>query len=120
MMRKLLASAAAIAMVASLGASLRAESKTVKGEVIDVMCHSKKPENTGASHADCALSCAKRGATMAIMTTDGAVYTIAGDYTADNNKKLLDYVAKTVEATGDVTEADGKKVINVASMKAAM
>ena len=95
-MRKVLASLAAVAMVAALGASLRAESKTVKGEVIDVKCQTKKAENVGSAHADCALSCAKRGATMGIMTPDG-VYTITGDYTADNNKKLIDFVASAAK-----------------------
>ena len=115
-MRKALASLAALAMVAGLAASLRAESKTVTGEVIDVQCQMKKAENVGAGHSDCALSCAKRGATMGIMTSDG-VYTITGDYTADNNKKLLDYIAKNVEATGDVTMKDGMKTIAVTSLK---
>jgi flagellar hook assembly protein FlgD len=118
-MRKVLASLAVAALVGALGASLRAEAKTVKGEVIDVQCHTKKAENVGATHADCALSCAKKGAVMGIMTPDG-VYTIAGDYTADNNKKLLEFISKNVEASGEVTETDGKKIINVASMKAAM
>ena len=81
------------------------------------MCHTKKAENVGASHADCALSCAKRGAAMGIMTSDG-VYTITGDYTNDKNAKLLDFVAKNVEATGEVTEKDGVKTINVTSLKA--
>jgi hypothetical protein len=117
-MRKVLASFAAVAMVAALGASLRAESKTVKGEVIDVMCQMKKAENVGAAHENCALSCAKKGAVMGIMTADG-VYTIAGDYAADNNAKLLEYVSKNVEATGEVSEKDGKKVITVASIKPA-
>lgn len=116
-MRKVLATLSAVAMVAALGASLRAEPKTVKGEVIDVMCHTKKAENVGAGHADCALSCAKRGAALGIMTADG-VYTITGDYTNDKNAKLLDFVAKNVEATGDITEKDGVKTINVTSMKA--
>lgn len=115
-MRKVLASLAAVAMVAALGASLRAEAKTVKGELIDVKCQTKKAENVGTAHADCALSCAKRGATMGIMTSDG-VYTITGDYTADNNKKLLDYIAKNVEATGEVSMKDGAKTIEVTSLK---
>jgi hypothetical protein len=117
-MRKVLVSLAAVAFVASLGASLRAEPKTVKGELIDVTCHTKKAENMGASHADCALSCAKKGGVMGILTSDG-VYTITGDYTADKNQKLLDFVAKNVEATGEVTEKDGVKTIAVTSMKPA-
>jgi hypothetical protein len=116
-MRKVLATLSAVAMVAALGASLRAEPQTVKGEVIDVMCHNKKAENVGSGHADCALSCAKKGAAMGILTADG-VYTITGDYTSDKNAKLLDFVAKNVEATGEVTEKDGVKTINVTSMKA--
>ena len=51
-MRKVLATLSAVAMVAALGVSLRAEPKTVKGEVIDVMCHTKKAENVGATTND--------------------------------------------------------------------
>ena len=115
-MRKVLASFVACAFVAGLGAGLRAESKTIKGEVVDVQCHLKKAENTGATHEDCALSCAKRGAAMGILTADG-VYTITGDYTAEKNKKLIDYVAKNVEATGEITEADGHKSIDIKELK---
>ena len=120
MMRKLLASLAAVAVVGFLGVSLRADSATVKGEVIDVMCHMKKASNVGADHADCALSCAKRGAALAILSSDGTVYTITGDYAANNNAKLLDFVAKDVEATGTVADKDGKKTIEVTSMKPTM
>ena len=37
---------------------------------------------------------------MGIMTAD-AIYTITGDYAANSNAKLLDFVAKHVEVTGD-------------------
>jgi uncharacterized protein YjhX (UPF0386 family) len=120
MMRKALASLVAVAVVGFLGASLRAESTTVKGEVIDVKCYTKDHKNVGADHADCALSCAKRGAAMAILTSDGNVYTITGNYTAENNAKLMDFVSKKVEATGTVADKDGTKTIDVSAMKAAM
>ena len=77
----------------------------------------KKAENKGTDHADCALSCAKRGAAMGILTADG-VYTITGDYSAEKNKKLIDFVAKNVEATGEIAETDGHKSIDVKSLKA--
>lgn len=116
-MRKILAVAAAAAFVAS--ASLFAAETTVKGEVVDVACQMKKaPGGQGAAHKGCADACAKKGATMGIMTSD-AVYEIAGDYAANNNAKLLEFVAAQVEATGEVTEKDGKKIITVSSMKAA-
>lgn len=116
-MRKFFAVAAAAVLMA--GASLAAETQTVKGEVVDVACQVKKaPGGQGAAHKGCAESCAKRGSTMGILTSD-AVYEIAGDYAANNNAKLLEFVAAQVEATGNVTEKDGKKIITVSSMTAA-
>ena len=116
-MRKILAVAAAAAFVAS--ASLFAETKTVKGEVVDVACQLKKaPGGQGEAHKGCATACAKRGSQMGILTAD-AVYEIAGDYASNNNAKLLEFVAAQVEATGEVTEKDGKKIMTVTSIKAA-
>ncbi len=116
-MRKILAAAAAVAFVVSV--SLFAETKTVKGEVVDVACQLKKaPGGQGDAHKGCATACAKKGLAMGILTSD-AVYEIAGDYAANNTAKLLEFVAAQVEATGEVTEKDGKKIITVTSMKAA-
>lgn len=106
-----------VLFVAAMVAPLVADVKTVKGEVVDVQCQSKKAENHGAEHEGCAMKCAEKGAKMGILADDG-VYTITGDYAADNNKKLLEFVAKKVEATGEVVEKDGQKTIKVASMKA--
>jgi hypothetical protein len=120
-MRKFLAVFALVTLVAGVSAPLlAADDTTVKGEVIDLQCHAKQGEKaTGESHADCAMSCAKKGAPLAILTSDGTVYTITGDYSKDKNKKLIPFVAKQVEAKGEVTEKDGKKEINVTSMTAA-
>jgi len=116
-MRKILAVAAAAALVAS--ASLFAAETTVKGEVVDVACQVKKaPGGQGAAHKGCAEVCAKKGAKMGILTSD-AVYEIAGDYAANNNAKLIEFVAAQVEATGEVTEKDGKKTITISSIKPA-
>jgi hypothetical protein len=108
---------AAAAFVAS--APLLAAEKTIKGEVVDVQCQVKKaPGGQGEAHKGCANACAKKGAQMGILAED-AVYEIQGDYSANNNAKLMEFVAAQVEATGEVTEKDGKKVITVTSMKAA-
>jgi hypothetical protein len=108
---------AAAAFVASV--SLAAAETTIKGEVVDVQCQLKKaPGGQGDAHKGCANACAKKGAQMGILTGD-AVYEIQGDYSANNNAKLLEFVAAQVEATGEVTEKDGKKIITVTSMKAA-
>lgn len=116
-MRKMFAVMAAAALVA--GAPLVAAEKTIKGEVVDVACQMKKaPGGQGDAHKGCAEACAKKGSQMGILTSD-AVYEIQGDYAANKNEKLLPFVATQVEATGDVTDKDGKKIITVSSIKAA-
>lgn len=109
--------AAALAAALATPIPLAAAPSTVKGEVVDVQCALKDTKNTGSDHADCALTCARRGATMGIRTADG-VYTITGEYTTENNKRLLEFVAQQVEATGEVAEKDGKKLIDVSAIAA--
>jgi hypothetical protein len=89
---------------------------TVTGEVIEVECHIKLGANgTGEGHAECALKCARGGGELGILTAFG-VYTITGEMTENNNAKLLDFVAKNVEVTGEVTEGHGDYWIEVASI----
>ncbi|MGH9315436.1 MAG: hypothetical protein ACRD1S_19825 [Vicinamibacterales bacterium] len=115
-MKRVISALTGALFVAAMCAALVADEKTVKGEVVDVQCQAKKAENHGADHESCAMRCAQKGAKMGILTDDG-VYAITGDYAADNNKKLIEFVAKNVEATGEVTEKDGQKTIKVTSMK---
>ena len=116
-MRKMIAVFAATAFVSV--APLLAAEKTVKGEIVDVQCQLKKaPGGKGEAHKGCADACAKKGAQMGILTED-AVYEIQGDFAANNNAKLMEFVASQVEAKGELTEKDGKKIMTVTSMKAA-
>jgi hypothetical protein len=115
-MRTIIAGLAACTL--ALAPLAAADTQTVKGELVDVACAKKDAKNKGAEHEDCAMTCAKKGAPLGIMTADG-VYTITGDYTNNKNEKLLEFVAKNVEATGHVSEKDGKKELHVESMKLA-
>jgi hypothetical protein len=117
-MRRVMTIAALVLMSAVTAMPLGAAATTLRGEVVDVQCSLKDTKNKGADHADCALSCARRGGTMGLLTADG-VYTITGDYTKENNKKLIEFVARQVEATGEVTEKDGKKLIELSTLAAA-
>lgn len=119
-MRKLISMVAGAAFITALSGPIFAADMTIKGEVVDVACAvSKKEAGHGAGHASCAMVCAKKGSPVGIMTAD-AVYTISGDYTASNNAKLLDFIAKKVIVTGVVSEKDGQKMINVKSIKLAL
>ena len=115
-MRNITALLAGAALVVSLAAPAFAADMTIKGQVVDVACSMEKK---GADDdAACALSCAKSGQPVGVMTAD-AIYTITGDYAANKNAKLLDFVSKKVIVTGEVSEKDGQKVINVKSIKLA-
>ncbi len=88
----------------------------VKGEVVHLECPLQKDDGgRGEAHARCAMDCAREGKPMAILAAD-AVYLIEGDYTANTNAKLLDFVARQVEAKGTVRDDAGTLHINVAAM----
>jgi hypothetical protein len=106
---------ATVAAGVMLVIGVAAEPRTVAGEVVDVRCYEKTADNTGNAHVDCALSCARRGATLGILAADG-VYIITGEYTAAANTRLIEFVARRVEATGEVTERDGHRTIRVRSI----
>jgi len=121
-MRNVISMVAAVAAMAALAMPAFggvAADLTVKGEVVDVACSTAKKEaGRGAAHANCAMVCAKKGQPVGILTSD-AVYNVVGDYAANNNAKMLDFVAKNVIVVGEVTEKDGVKSINVKSIKLA-
>jgi hypothetical protein len=118
-MRNVISMIAGAAFVAALVMPVFASDMTVKGEVVDIACATgKKEAGKGDAHAACAMSCAKQGQPVGVLTAD-AIYTVTGDYAANKNAKLLDFVAKKVIVTGEVTEKDGVKSINVKSIKLA-
>jgi len=116
-MRNMLTSACAMVFTAAMVAPAFAAEVTVKGEVVDIACAMSKGDGgKGDAHAACALSCAKRGQPVGVLTDD-AIFELTGDFAADNNARLLDFVAKSVTVTGEVTEKDGKKLLNVKSIR---
>jgi hypothetical protein len=108
-----------IGAAVAASAAPRDNEVTLKGEVIDQPCYDKGGKK-GEEHKACALSCAKRGNQLAILENgSNTVYSITGDYAANKNEKLVPYVAEIVEVKGTVTEKDGKKWLNVTSIKKA-
>lgn len=69
----------------------------------------------GAAHGAHAMAKARAGAVMAVLADDGP-YVVVGDYTANANAKLLDFVTRRVEAKGAIGEQDGRKTIRAAAM----
>jgi len=116
-MRYASAFVSAFACVSLLALPAFAADVTVKGEVVDIACATEKgAAGRGDAHSACALTCAKEGKPLGILTDD-AIYEVTGDFTANRNAKLLDFVAKAVTITGEVTERDGKKLLNVKTIR---
>src|SRR5205809_6846414 len=110
-MRKMFAGLAAAAFVIVLTGTTFAKTETVKGKIVDETCYKMDKSNTGVDHKmpkgdtkDCAIACAKGGKPLALLTSDGKVYTVMGDLAADKNAKLVPHMSHTVALTGDVTE----------------
>jgi hypothetical protein len=115
---------AAAAFVLALGAPAFAKTETVKGQIVDQACYKMDKTNTGVDHKmpkgdtkDCAIGCAKAGRPLAVLTSDGKVYEIAGGLADEKNAKLIPHISHTVEITGDVMDHDGKMMISADSLK---
>ena len=120
-MQRVFAGLTAAAFIVALGGPAYAAVETIKGQLVDQSCYTKDKTNTGNAHKgmpdDCAQACAKKGAPLALLTSDGKVYTITGDLAADKNAKLVAHMSHTVEVTGDVMEKDGKMTIASTALK---
>src|SRR5919197_4568377 len=110
-MRQAAAGLTSALFVVSLAAPAFATTETIKGELVDQACYMKDKKNVGASHKECADTCAKKGQPVALLTADGKVYQVTGALAAEKNAKLVPHMSHTVEITGDVTEKDGKWMI---------
>src|SRR5215467_13120178 len=114
-MRKVFAAIVSCAFTVALAAPAFAKNETITGKVVDMNCYMKdKANNAGVDHKmpadtkDCAIACAKKGQPLALLTTDGKVYEIAGGLAENNNAKLIPHVSHTVSITGDTMEMGGK------------
>jgi len=123
-MRRTFAGVAIAAFVIALSAPAFAATETVKGQVVDMGCYKADKSNTGVDHKmpkgdtkDCAIACAKAGQPVALLTSEGKVYQIAGGLAAEKNAKLVPHLSHTVEITGDVMDHGGTMMITADNLK---
>jgi hypothetical protein len=122
-MRTLCVGLVACALVLALSASAFAATQTITGRLIDETCYKQNKANTGVDHKmpedtpGCAVTCAKMGLPVALLTDDGKVYTVTGDLAANNNAKLVPHLSHKVELTGDVSGTGGTMMIAATSLK---
>ena len=122
-MRRVVAAISGVVFVVAMSAIAVAAPQTISGRLIDEGCYKQNKANTGVDHKmpedtpGCAVSCAKMGLPVALLTDDGKVYTVTGDLAANNNAKLVPHMSHKVELTGDVTEKGDTRTISASSLK---
>ncbi len=101
----------------ALGAS-RGKTATLNGYVVDSACAFVKDLKKPVS-PECAVSCAKAGSALVILTEDGALYwPISGEMPAKSqNDRLLPFAGKHVSVEGEVLEKGGSRAIIIAKIK---
>jgi len=123
-MQKLFTGLVASALLLAATAPAFAKTETITGKIVDMACYTKdKANNAGQDHKmpadtkDCATDCAKTGAPLALLTSDGKVYEIAGGLAENKNAKLIPHITHTVSITGDTMDMSGKMMIHAADLK---
>jgi hypothetical protein len=95
--------------------STLAQTNTIEGRVVCLVCYSRNKANTGHDHDEgfaCARACVKwEGNPAALLAADGKVYQLAGGVIANNNEKISQYLADTVRITGRVYEREGMTML---------
>ena len=122
-MRRLLAGMTVAGFLLALAAVAFSATQTITGRLVDETCYKQNKANTGVDHKmpedtpGCAITCAKMGLPVALLTDDGKVYTVTGDLAANNNAKLVPHLSHKVELTGDVAEKGGSMTIAATNLK---
>jgi uncharacterized membrane protein YcgQ (UPF0703/DUF1980 family) len=93
---------------------------TVKGYVLDSACAFTKGLDKPISK-QCAVSCAKAGSQLVILSEDGTIYWPIADTTPSSgqNAKLLPFAGERVTANGRVYDRGGSKALVLAKIEAA-
>lgn len=92
---------------------------TLSGLLVEAGCGSHLGNTSpNEEHVACMIRCARNGDPVGILTDDG-LYTITGDWVANNGTKLTELMAKQVEATGETRDSGGQLVIELSTIELA-
>jgi hypothetical protein len=95
------------------GADSDAATKTVKGEIVDLMCYLDHGAK-GEKHKGCAGKCNKSGGPVGLLSGED-LYLVIGDHKPINDE-LADKAAQEVTLKGKVVEKHGMKMIENAEL----
>jgi len=92
----------------------KAETKTVTGEIVDLMCYLDHGAK-GDKHKGCAEKCIKSGGPVGLVSGDD-LYLVIGDHKPMNDE-LSSLAAQKVTLKGKVVEKHGMKMIENAEIQ---
>lgn len=93
--------------------------ETLQGLVRDLACPIMNPKATSTNFdVDCALSCAKAGSPLIILSQKGLIYfPISGDMPdVSQREKLMPLIGKHVSVSGTIYERAGTRAIVISSI----
>ena len=100
--------------VMNFAADSTAETKTITGEIVDLMCYLDHGAK-GEKHKGCAEKCIKSGGPIGLLSGDD-LYLVIGDH-KPMNEELADKAAQKVTLKGKVVEKHGMKMIENAELE---
>ena len=109
-----LLSVAAAGFMFALPARADDDTKTIKGEVLDMACYLDHGAS-GPNHAACAEKCISSGLPVGIKDSDGKVYLIIGAHKPLNDE-LAPLAGKEASIKGKVVSRDGINLIENAEV----
>lgn len=104
----------AVALVTSAAAA----EETITGTLVEAGCAAMGGAEPSDEHVACMVRCAQNGDPIGILTDDG-LYTITGDWASLNGDKLVELMAQRVRATGETSEADGTRLLEISTIELA-
>ena len=122
MNRRILYSVLALSVVLSLSglcafAQPKGDAVTIKGEVVDLWCYLEGGDH-GAEHKKCAVTCAKAGNPIALLSEKGDLYVLMGIKDHDPAKDtLIEKMAENVTVEGTLVKKGGVQAIYVTAIK---
>lgn len=108
------------AMPATSDSDKPLSNQVISGLVRDIACPIQNKQSTARNfNRDCAVSCARQGSPLAILTDDGTMYLpiSASMPDTDQRSKLMPFVGKYVRVVGDVYERKGLHAVVLKEIK---
>jgi type 1 fimbria pilin len=106
---------ASLLAMSAVQAEEKAETVTVKGEVLDMACYLDHGAH-GDKHAKCAATCIESGLPVGIKGEDGKTYLLIGEH-KPLNKTLAEHAGKTITVKGKLATRDGINMISNAEIQ---